>query len=208
MSPVVFGLLGVRIGDASRAGERQIAYPVVWELGECGGGEDHPVGVLGLCEAGEKPVLEHPFGEAVSVQLVVARFLRPFAVGREEQRLFEVDGYFLRVGADVPESDLVSVPHTPGQVHCRASIQRLNPNIVSVVQYQGLTVCSPTGQPIRTFGARVVRLLIDETHRGRSREVEVGPSFQILDPDLTVLPVGEDTDRQGIAPESASALPA
>ena len=92
------------------------------------------------------------------VQTVEARLLRPLTVGRQQNRLVQIDRLRLGVGANVPETHLVLVAHPVGEVGGRTPVQRLQVEVVPVVQDDRLAIFGPTDESrgFRPVGDRVL----------------------------------------------------
>jgi hypothetical protein len=117
------------------------------------------VGLHGPAEAGVgHDQLLHPSpGNAVEAVL-----LRPLAEGRKEDGPAQVDEILLRIQVHDPEPDLPFRALPQGQVGRTGSVQRLEPEVVPILEDDGGAVHGPPGDAVRRLLAQAVELLVHE----------------------------------------------
>ncbi len=189
MTPQKLVLLGVRVRHGLAIREVAGAHVQVREFLEGLSREQVTLGVGRLARSIEAAVFPGQLLEIVAVELEEAFLLRPLSIRVDQQRLVEIDRAGLGVRADVAESNLVRGAASTRQIRSGASVERLQPDVVPVVQYDSFTVRSPPGDTVRRLRPEAVVLPVGEVHRGGLREVHVSVVRDPIRPMVAVFPV-------------------
>src|SRR5439155_9615683 len=177
--------------------------------------EDHPIRLLGFLRGADlHVVIEQRSRFTAGSHLIVAGLFREIAVRREEQRLGEIDALvFVITGATEraaptaaaasaasttssvqpyePEDDLLRLANTGCEVHGFTAIERHVPQIVLVIEDDGLSVLRPSRDAIDRLLVRVIIILVHEGGLLGRRELRRARRLEIVDKELLILQVQE-----------------
>ena len=153
LAPVVPGLLGIGAADLLRRREVRAAHPEVREFVEALLGENIDVRVLGFQEAAELLVQHDDLGRVGrrrrEVDAIGPRGPGLVVRGQKDEGAARRDGRLLRVEPGVAEDELVAAAHPVGHHPALRAVGRDLPDIVAVVDEQGLVAVGPARRPIR-----------------------------------------------------------
>src|SRR5436190_12973172 len=209
--PEIVGLLGIRVADFPGVLEAGAGDPQVGKLHERLTREQILVGLRGLHRVAVRRVVVDEFLELAVGELVEAGFLRVLTIGRERDRLRQIDrgagraaaapaagsaarsgrAGFGRLGARVAAADLVLRAGAAGQVAAGRSIERQLPQIEPVLDDDRLLVGAVAGDAVGGLRTRVIELEIDEARGRGAAERARGRGVEVVRVEPVVLPIEE-----------------